>query len=352
MSFDHALTEQGLLADDVERMRNRLAPLYDGLRGKRLLITGATGFFGKWLLAGLAESNRKDNLGLEVIAVSRTPDRFLAQYPAFKSLTGVKYVAADVATFAQPLPTVDLAIHAATDAATPPGQQKPADVLETTVTGTRTMLSALQKAGVKRLLTTSSGAVYGRQPSELTHVPETYLGAPDVMDLGSAYGEGKRIAELMGVVAGRQHGFDFISARCFAFIGTYLPLDAHFAAGNFIRDAVAGRVILISGDGTPQRSYLYAGDLVVWLMTMLVRGVAGRAYNVGSDHSVSIEQLARKIGRDVDVKTPVDPKRPIARYVPSIDRARTELGLDVFTPLDDAIARMLATLRSNSNPSN
>ena len=87
---------------------------------------------------------------------------------------------------------------------------------------------------------------------------------------------------------------------------------------------------------------------MVWLMTLLLKGVSGRAYNVGSDDSVSIKSLAERIaaidgdGCAVEIKTPVDPSKPIARYVPSIDRARTELGLDVFTPLDDAIARILA----------
>jgi dTDP-glucose 4,6-dehydratase len=201
------------------------------------------------------------------------------------------------------------------------------------------------------VLTTSSGAVYGKQPSELTHVPETYLGAPDVMDSATttAYAEGKRVSELLGVVAGKQYGFEFISARCFAFMGAFLPLNAHFAAGNFVRDALTGGPIVIGGDGTPQRSYLYAGDLVVWLMTMLIRGVGGRAYNVGSDESVSIKTLAQRIaaplGCSVEVKQAADPTKPIARYVPNIDRARSELGLDVFTSLDDSIARMLTTLR-------
>ncbi len=354
--FSKELTAQGLLADDVARMLARLAPFTDVLRGKKLLITGATGFFGKWLLAGLAELNQHRNVGLEITALSRSPERFLESYPSYRGLSGVRYLAADVATFTEALPHVDLAIHAATEAARPGWQQNASEVIETTVNGTRLVLAALQKAGVKRVVTTSSGAVYGKQPSELTHLPETYLGAPDCMDPATttAYAEGKRLSELLGVVAAKEHGFDFISARCFAFIGGYLPLDAHFAAGNFIRDVMEGGPITIGGDGTPHRSYLYAGDLVVWLMTLLLKGVSGRAYNVGSDESVSIKTLAQRIaaidgdGCAVEIKTPLDPSKPIARYVPSIDRARTELGLDVFTPLDDAIARMLAVTRSTN----
>jgi len=351
-SFPTQLTAQGLLADDVERMRDGLKPLRDELRGKRLLISGATGFFGKWLLVGLSELNRRDNVGLEVLALSRSPERFLKQYPAFEGLPGVRFVAADVATFAEPLPSTDLAIHAATEAGTAANHQNPVETLETTVIGTRRVLAALQQAGVKRVLTTSSGAVYGKQPSELTHVSEAYLGAPDCMSSANVYGEGKRVAETFGVVTAEQHGFDFISARCFAFIGPYLPLDVHFAAGNFIRDALGGGPIVIGGDGTPQRSYLYAGDLVVWLVTMLLRGVSGRAYNVGSDQNVSIEALARRMAAltgtpvEVTVKTAADPSKPVLRYVPNINRAKSELGLEVRTSLDESISRMLTTLRA------
>ncbi len=352
MTFSLELTASGLLQDDVARMRRRLAPVLGDLRGKTMLITGATGFFGKWLLIALSELNRVDAAGIQVIAVSRTPEKFLAQYPAFRALEGVRFLAADVSAFSEALPQIDLAIHAATDAALPLDQQlTPRQALEVNVKGTQAMLAAFRQARVKRLLITSSGAVYGKQPSALTHVPESYAGAPDPMLESSAYGEGKRVAELMGVIAAKEHGFEFISARCFAFMGMFLGLDVHFAAGNFIRDVLRGGPIVVGGDGTPQRSYLYAGDLVVWLLTMLVRGVNGRAYNVGSDDGVSIAQLASRIaqvdgrGVKVEVKTPVDALKPVARYVPNVDRARSELGLEVFTPLDEQIARVLATLR-------
>ena len=133
-----------------------------------------------------------------------------------------------------------------------------------------------------------------------------------------------------------------VIARCFAFVGPYLPLDAHFAAGNFIRDALAGRPIVIRGDGRPYRSYLYASDLVKWLWTLLDRGEAGRVYHVGSGRAVSIAELARIAAGLVEPALPVEVLSPAGeglppRYVPDISRARRELELRVETDLEEAL---------------
>ena len=123
------------------------------------------------------------------------------------------------------------------------------------------------------------------------------------------------------------YGFDTVIARLFAFVGPLFPLDENFAAGNFIRDALAGGPVQIDGDGTPYRSYLYAADLAIWLWTLLMLGERGTAYNVGSPDAVSIADLARRV---VEVAAPraeiriahaAIPGVPAARYIPATDRA-------------------------------
>jgi len=222
------------------------------------------------------------------------------------------------------------------------------------VEGTRRMLAMAQEKRAARFLFTSSGAVYGRQPPELSHVPEDFCGGPDPLDIRSAYAEGKRAAELLCAIAARSSaargaGLHVSIARCFAFVGPHLPLDVHFAIGNFIRDCVAGGPIRIGGDGTPFRSYLYAADLAEWLSTILLHGDSGRAYNVGSEEAVSIRALADRVadvaatvwpdrGRpEVLMAKQPQPGQPAAWYVPSCGRARSELGLTPATSLDESI---------------
>jgi dTDP-glucose 4,6-dehydratase len=185
----------------------------------------------------------------------------------------------------------------------------------------------------------------------LTHIGEEYLGAPDPTDPLSAYGEGKRAGEHLIALAHHAGGLGATIARCFTFVGPHLPLDAHFAIGNFIRDGLAGGPIRVTGDGTPRRSYMYMADLSSWLWTILLRGVPCRPYNVGSEEDLSIADLARRVakffGTTVTVPKQPDAGVPCVRYVPSTVRARTELGLRYRINLEDALARTVGWLRGS-----
>ena len=223
-------------------------------------------------------------------------------------------------------------------------------MLSTIVAGTERTLQFAAQCAAQKFLLTSSGAVYGRQPAELTHVPESYAGGPDPVDAASVYAEGKRVSELLCALhqkaaVAKGATFEAKIARCWAFCGPHLPLDAHFAIGNFIGDVMAGRPISIGGDGTPRRSYLYAADLAVWLWTILFRGPALVPINVGSGHDVSIRELAEVVATtlapatEIRVAKEAVPGVAPARYVPSVERAEALLGLRVTVGLEEAIRR-------------
>src|SRR5208337_111237 len=158
-----------------------------------------------------------------------------------------------------------------------------------------------------------------------------------------AYAEGKRSAELLCALAASPRLATTV-ARCFAFAGPYMQLDAHFAIGNFIGDRLHDRPIRVLGDGSPVRSYLYASDLMVWLWTILFRGENCRAYNVGSERAVSMAELAAAVAQTASPHVEVEIRGqptglPPQRYVPSTERARQELGLQERVSLHAAISK-------------
>jgi len=241
------------------------------MRNKRIFITGGTGFFGCWLLESFSCMNRQLNLNAQATVLTRDPSAFAMKCPHLAADPALVFLAGDVRDFSFPEGEFHYVIHAATEASARQAAEKPLDMLTTIIDGTARVLHFAQTHGTRKLLLTSSGAVYGKQPASLTHVPEDYLGGPDPLDPASVYAEGKRISEQMCALQSMHSSIEIKIARCFAFVGPHLPLDTHFAIGNFIGDVLAGRPIRINGDGTPKRSYLYASDLAIWLWTMLFR---------------------------------------------------------------------------------
>ncbi len=333
------------LAGDLDHVLDHTRDLWDELRGERVFITGGTGFFGCWLLESLLWAQDRLGLGVKAVVLTRDPDAFRVKAPHLARHPSLTIQAGDVRSYEFPAGAFSHIIHAAIDASAKLNDESPMHMLDTIVDGTRHALDHAVACKAKRFLLTSSGAVYGKQPSEMTHVPEDYTGAPDPLSPRSAYGEGKRMAEHLCALYARGSGLEPKIARCFAFVGPYLPLDLHYAIGNFIRDARRGGPIVVQGDGTPFRSYLYAADLAVWLWTILIRGQSCRAYNVGSEDAITIERLAHAVRDVVSPEAEIhilqvpDAAASPERYVPRVERANRELGLRQLVHLDDSIRR-------------
>jgi nucleoside-diphosphate-sugar epimerase len=352
-----SVTTASLLAlEDLQLVLVQTAPLWEEMRGQCLFVSGGTGFFGCWLLESFCHINRSLGLGARAVVLTRDPETFRAKCPHLAAEAAIRLVPGDVREFPFPEGDFPYVIHAATETNTGPIVEAQRNLLDSITRGTERMLRFGSERGTRKFLFVSSGAVYGRQPVEMTHVPESYSGAPNPMDIASAYGEGKRLAELLCALYGERHEIECKIARCWAFCGPHLPLDRHFAIGNFIGDALAGRAIRIAGDGTPRRSYLYAADLAIWLWTMLFRAPPLTPVNIGSDRDVSILELARMVAGVVNPNVEVEiAKSPVpgllpSRYVPSIARAKELLGLSPLIGLEDAIRRTAAWNRRRIDP--
>ena len=334
------------LERDLAYVLDETADLWDGLRGQSLFITGGTGFVGTWLIETFVWANRHLRLDAQIAVLSRNPDAFRKKAPEAARDPAVSFVRGSLSDLASPPHDYPIVIHAATDQTAASSEEEPGGTFDRELAGTRRVLEFARRAKTKRLLFTSSGAVYGKQPPEVPQLSEAYPGAPETTDVRSGYGQAKRASEFLCTLHGQQYGFEPVIARLFALAGPHLPLNLNFAIGNFVGDALRGGPIRIAGDGTPKRSYLYAADMGIWLWTILLRGQPGRPYNVGSDSEISIGDLAACVvangapGIGIEIGQLPRPGVPPARYVPSVDRARLELGLEVKIQLGDAIRRM------------
>jgi nucleoside-diphosphate-sugar epimerase len=220
-----------------------------GLSGARVMITGASGFIGRWLVA----------TAITVVAGDLMDPG---------SLVG--------------LPTCTHLIHAACGTMRDGAPEHEQADLDAADLGTRNLLAACQGMPLQRVLLVSSG------------IAATSL-APG--SRGAGYALGKRVAELRCLLAAKAGGFEVVVARIWSLLGPGLPSDRGYAAADFVAAAAAGRRIALAGDGSAVRSYQHPGDTAAWLWTLLARGGDRCVYDVGGDRPVTMLELATIIDR-------------------------------------------------------
>jgi nucleoside-diphosphate-sugar epimerase len=278
---------------DLDHILEQTRGLWDEMRGNCIFLIGGTGSFGCWLLESLLAANERFSLGASVTVLTRNPDAFNRKAPHLAAHSCVELITGDVGSFVLPDGEFRYVIHAATEAGAKQASEAPAEMFTTIVDGTRRALEFARHCGTRKFLLTSSGAVYGKHPPEISHIGEEYTGAPNPTDSRSVCGEGKRCAELLCSLYSAGYGVECKIARCFTFVGPHLPLDVHFAVADALEPGTAVRIAISA-----------------------------------------------------------EPGRAPERYVPRTTKAEQELGLKEHVPLADAIRRTAAWLRVKENEAN
>ena len=224
--------------------RSGLPVPWGDLAGRRIFLTGCTGFFGCNLLEAYTRAWERFKLGGQVSVLTRDSARFRVKAPHLAAHPGIEVLEGDLKHSDFGDSSWDFVIHAAV------ASGEPLDILEGNLVAMRRVLDLAHSSRVRRVLFTSSGAVYGPEPPGLSHRDEEHGGAPPLEGSG-AYGEAKRASELLGLLHDERHGHDFLIAWRFAFLGSWRPLEGNFTAGNLIGDGLVGRPIQVNGDGRP-----------------------------------------------------------------------------------------------------
>lgn len=347
-------TGYSFFEQDLDSISLSLESSFRELRDAHIFITGGTGFFGIWLVESLLWASEKFSLNICVTVLSRSPEAFLENRGVhLKGRGNLFFVRGGILDFTFPDFSFTHIIHAATEPNLDNSPDWAIRHLDSAIRGMSRLLDFADLHRPEALLITSSGAVYFHNDSI---VDDKCIEGPssiaDYISERMVYGQCKRMVEIMASTSAHNSGYRALIARCFAFVGPYLSLDGNYAIGNFMRDVLLKRDIIVEGDGTPLRSYLYTSDLVVWLLRILISGRSGVPYNVGGDEVVSIKQLAELVadvdgkGNRVVIKSPSYVHNRPSAYIPSLVRSKSELGLSVTVPLREAIDKTLSWHRN------
>lgn len=284
----------------------------EGLYSKKILITGGSGFFGKWILQTLLFLNKMQNANIKITSITRNKSN-LAPFLIDPAITWIEQ---DIINPIQINESFDYILHLATDA--DKDRLDNARFIQEIIVGTQNVLDLSNKN--TKILLTSSGAVYGQMPDY--PVTEDYYGKIDINQHNSFYAEGKRIAEMLLLDHKNKQTGNI--ARCFAFYGEYI--SKKYAISSFIEKAKRNEDIIINNPNAV-RSYMHAKDLTICLLK-IAQLQTSDIYNVGSDEPITILELAEKIVKEqnstsrIIVNQKGDGKESRSFYVPNVDKIK------------------------------
>jgi dTDP-glucose 4,6-dehydratase len=331
--------------------KNALAGKTDLLKAlcnETLLVTGGTGFFGVWLAEMIACLNDEHKFNCRLILMARRSRMLHEKAPHLAKRSDITIISQDVRTLIELPRKTSFIIHAAGSPDSRLHASDPLQTIDIIVNGANAVLVAASRLPVlRKVLLVSSGLIYGTQPWEMKGIPEGFIGSIDCSAAISAYAEAKRMSETIAAAFRSQHRLPIVNVRPFAFIGPYQLMDRPWAINNFIRDSLSGGPIHILGDGTSVRSYMYPSDMAFWLMRILVDGVSGQNYNLGSPNGIPLKELAKKIAScfpspiRVECRFLTNEIARHSRFVPDVSHAVNTLGLSINVDLETAIKRTI-----------
>ena len=329
--------------DDLKFILSELKTSIIKLKNAKILITGGTGFFGKSILSSLLHLNASLNLNIKIFALSRNPSKFKNKFPEVRNYKELFFIKGNIVNFTTNENDFTHIIHGATEA-TIEAHQNISNLSDVVINGTKNILNFANKKRINNILYISSGSVYGKQPAKnFTKIIESSGFYLDSSNTNDASGIFKKTAELLCNYWATETNEKTIKiARCFSFVGPWLPIDTHFAIGNFIKSVTTNSDIVIHSDGSSVRSYMYTSDLVIWLLKILLSEKKFLTINVGSDEAFSLYDVAclvKKVTkRNIQILTENKPQYLPTAYVPDISLAKKN-NLKVFTTLENSIIK-------------
>lgn len=279
---------------------------WNELKNKTIFITGATGLIGFTLVQSLLYANKRRNLQLKVIALVRDINRAKERFIEIADDVAIEYVLGSVENLPQIEQPIDYIVHGASQTASMAFVNQPVETILTAIKGTENLLRLAREKMVAGMVYLSSMEVYG-YPEKGHKVTENEIGCLSPLDVRNSYPISKIQCESLCSAYAKEYDIPVMSARLTQTFGPGVNYNDGRAFAEFARCVVERRDIVLKTKGETERSYLYTADAATAILTILLKGSAGQAYNVANENTYcSIADMAEKIAKQGGIKVRYD----------------------------------------------
>lgn len=291
-----------LYKHDIEYIANLDLP-WEKLNHKRLLISGASGMIGSFLIDVIMYRNKNFNYNCSVLALGRNESKIKKKFENYLYTDQFAFVSQDINEPLLNIENVDFIIHAASNTHPVAYSSDPIGTITTNIIGTYNLLKYAVECKTERVLFASSVEIYGENREDIDKFDESYCGYIDCNTIRAGYPESKRAGEALCQAFIKQNGLDVVIARLSRTYGPTMLNSDTKAISQFIKKGVLKEDIVLKSEGTQFYSYSYVADAVSGILTVLLKGKCGEAYNVSDDGSnISLKNLAEMIAGYVGKK--------------------------------------------------
>lgn len=289
------LSDDKIIQKDLNDIINIDFINWDFLRNKTVLVTGATGLIGSQLVMSLLNANAEKNLDLKVIAVVRNKQKAekIFKYADDKNL---EFVVQDILKPFNIESTVDYIVHGASMTGSKDFVDYPVETIKTAIQGTENILELAKEKSIDGMVYLSSLEVYGVVDFSIDKVTEDMFGTIDPMSVRSSYSEGKRMVECLCSSYASEYKIPIKVARLCQTFGAGVNYSDNRVFAQFARSIIEGKDIVLKTDGSTERNYCYIRDAIAGILTLLLNGESGQAYNIANkDTLISIRGMAEML---------------------------------------------------------